>query len=72
MSKSIPLSIVLAYLLVEVALAQSFPEQEWNYLEDPAAYDWNTEVLDNFRDYIVDSSYVTGLMIVQNGIVVFD
>lgn len=55
-----------------VSFSQNFPEETWNEIEDPAAHGWNAKALEAYRDFITDSTVITGLMIVQDGNVVFD
>lgn len=55
-----------------LSFAQTFPDDEWSYLDDPAIQGWDPEFLEAYHDYIVDSSYITGLMIIQDGHVIFE
>ena len=64
-------SIIVVLLLGQaVALAQPFPGESWSYREN--AEGWDQSALSDFRDYIVDSTYLTGLLIVQGGEIVFE
>jgi CubicO group peptidase (beta-lactamase class C family) len=64
-------TIIAGLLLIPtIALAQSFPGATWSYRTD--APDWDREALRDFRNYIVDSSVVTGFLIVHNGEIVFE
>ena len=64
-----PLLLLFFYT---VSFSQTFPDKTWNKYEDPAAHGWNPEKLRTYRDFITDSTVVTGLMIVQGGNVVFE
>jgi len=74
--KSIPMKKLL-YLLVLIpsiifqTLGQEIPEKEWKYHDDPTSIGWSEEKMGELRNYIIDSSSVNGMMIIQNGQVVF-
>jgi CubicO group peptidase (beta-lactamase class C family) len=48
-----------------------FPDSDWVFVDHPEQIGWPVQKLDSFRKYIIDSSVVTGLMIIQKGKVVF-
>ncbi len=50
--------------------AQVFPDPDWESHPEPEG--WNAEKLRQYRQYIRDSSVVTGLMVVQNGKIVLE
>lgn len=54
------------------SFSQTFPKETWNEIEDPTERGWNADALEEYRDFIIDSTVVTGLMIAQDGNVVFD
>ncbi len=65
---------IFSFLLVtfvSIASAQVFPTDEWAYNENPESDGWNLEKLRELRDYIIDSTRVTGLVIVHKGQIVF-
>ena len=66
------LFIIIAGLLLipTLALAQPFPGATWSYRDN--APEWDRAALRDLREYIVDSSVVTGLVIVQDGEIVFE
>ena len=49
-----------------------FPGEEWSYHEDPASAGWSEEGRDAFRSYLVDSTVITGCVIVHKGQIVFE
>lgn len=53
-------------------MAQSFPDRVWHHANEEEAQPWQNEKTRAFRRYLVDSTVVTGLMIVHKGKVVFD
>lgn len=49
----------------------SFPDSDWKAIDHPEQLGWPVQKLDSFRSYIIDSSVVTGLMIIHKGKIVF-
>ena len=47
-------------------------QEQWNYNEHPEEAGWDIEKMREFNRYIIDSTKVTGLVIVHNGEIVFD
>ncbi|MGD1893830.1 MAG: serine hydrolase domain-containing protein [Cyclobacteriaceae bacterium] len=72
MRKTFYLFCTLLMLAGVSSLAQTFPGEDWNYTEIPQAQGWDAEKSEAFRRYIIDSSYVTGLLIVHDGNIVFE
>ncbi|MBO0323605.1 serine hydrolase [Muricauda sp. CAU 1633] len=75
--KSIPqhLSIFLSllfFLCFSGAKAQVFPDRVWQHASENEAKGWNNPKMEAFHEYLVDSTKITGLMIVHKGKVVFD
>jgi CubicO group peptidase (beta-lactamase class C family) len=70
------LATSLMALLLAAVCASSFgqviPGDQWDYLDDPEAHGWDTGKINEFRDFLVDETHVTGLMIVHKGRVVFE
>jgi CubicO group peptidase (beta-lactamase class C family) len=72
-SRFIPCLVMLAALCASPAnYAQEIPGDYWDYSDDPAAQGWDEERLSAFREFLVDDTHVTGLMIVHQGRVVFE
>ena len=67
----IAIALVLQAVLITPSFAQEFPGEEWTFNEHPEEQGWNLEKLRDYRRYIIDSTKVTGLVIVQNGQIVF-
>jgi len=72
MRKTFYLLCTLLSLAGGSGLAQTFPGEDWNYTKIPEAQDWDAEKSEAFHRYIIDSSYVTGLLIVHDGNIVFE
>ena len=50
---------------------KTFPDSDWIFVDHPEQMGWPIQKLDSFRIYIIDSTVVTGLMIIQKGRVIF-
>ncbi len=61
----------LLFLSPELLPAQNFPDKEWEIADKPEEMGWDTEKGKDFYRYVVDSSHVTGLMIIQDGKLIF-
>ena len=48
-----------------------FPDSSWEYIKDPSAQGWDTTKLKNLKQFIIDSANTTGMMVIQNGKVIF-
>lgn len=65
------LLIALVSSFISASYAQVFPAAHWEKVEHAAIYGWDTEKLNALEDYIVDSTATTGMMIIQNGEVIY-
>lgn len=63
---------VLFFLLSTQIFAQVFPIPDWSYNEEPESTGWDTDKMQQFYKYIVDSSHITGFLIIHKGQIVFD
>jgi CubicO group peptidase (beta-lactamase class C family) len=74
MTKKIVVSLVLLLLSTPVTrlFAQDFPNQKWEYTKNPEQFGWGISQLDNLRTFIIDSTQITGFIIVYKGKVVFE
>jgi len=54
------------------ANAQLYPNEKWSYNENPSKDGWDNKRSKDFRKYLIDSTYITGLQIVQDGKIVFE
>lgn len=70
--KALLLLLVGTYLLWSCkSEAQIFPGQEWASAENPTAMGWSQTARDQFTRYIIDSTHITGLVVVQKGQIVY-
>lgn len=49
-----------------------YPNTSWSYCTKPEEYGWNPDKIKALHQYVRDSTYATGVMIVQSGKVLFD
>jgi len=54
------------------AQAQDYPGADWEKVAHPAFYGWNTEMLSTLQEYVVDSTMSTGMLLIQDGKVVYE
>jgi CubicO group peptidase (beta-lactamase class C family) len=68
------LSLVFILLILSVVTirAQEFPKDDWTFNKHPEQNGWNIKKLKEYRKYIIDSTKITGLVIVQNGQIIFN
>lgn len=52
--------------------AQEFPDRVWHRASPEEAKAWNNPKAEAFQEYLIDSTKITGLMIVHKGKVVFE
>jgi CubicO group peptidase (beta-lactamase class C family) len=64
--------LFLLFLTISALKAQEYPNPEWQYIDKPELAGWNTEKLRTLREFIIDSTSLTGMMIVHKGKVVFE
>ncbi len=63
--------LLLQPFLITPCIAQEFPGADWTFVESPQDLGWNPEKLEEYKSYIIDSTKVTGLVIVHDGKIVF-
>lgn len=64
--------LIVLNLMVSTAMyCQTFPETSWKINKDSKNENWDSEGLKTYRDYIIDSTKVTGLVIVHKGEIIF-
>lgn len=63
---------VLVFTLLATLTSSIFAQGEWRYNEHPELSGWDLDKLKDYNRFIIDSTSVTGLMIIHNGKVVFD
>ena len=71
MKKSLSFLILFSLFTASI-VAQVFPNQNWSYNEDSEADGWNLKKMEEFNRYIIDSTKITGLVIIHKGQIVFD
>jgi CubicO group peptidase (beta-lactamase class C family) len=54
------------------SFSQNFPKTEWEKVKIPSFYGWHQNYLDSLENYIVDSTATTGMMIIQDGRVIYE
>ena len=66
-------SIVIIFLFLQTKLiAQVFPQTNWNYNLQPEKNNWDTAKFKSMRNFVIDSTHVTGMMIIHKGLIVFE
>jgi CubicO group peptidase (beta-lactamase class C family) len=66
------LIIALSLIISNIISGRTFPGETWNYNSNKRNPNWDSKGLQEFRDYIVDSTVVTGLVIVHKGEIIFE
>ncbi len=61
------LSAVLA-----ISTSFIFAQNEWSYNKNPKNTGWNSDKIEKFNTYIIDSTNVTGLVIIHNSQIIFE
>lgn len=64
--------IILIFAAFVTITSSVFAQNEWTYSKNLEATGWDSNSLKEFNKYIIDSTKVTGLMLIHNGKVVFD
>ncbi|WP_053990048.1 serine hydrolase [Mangrovimonas sp. TPBH4] len=65
-------TIFFYFILINFyGFSQSFPNKDWAINKNPSQVGWNPIKMKSFNDFIVDSTKVTGLMIIHKGEVVY-
>lgn len=73
MRKTLWIICSLAYLLFGCeSKAQTFPDETWSRVENPEAMGWPDAERRNFERYIIDSTNITGLVLVHKGQIVLE
>lgn len=48
-----------------------FPDNNWEYVNDPSVQGWDKAKLRELKQFIIDSANTTGMMVIQHGKVIF-
>jgi CubicO group peptidase (beta-lactamase class C family) len=65
------LFILILSLSVMNSSGQEYPDYQWKFMDDPGPAGWDTTALHKLKQFILDSTAITGFMIVRKGMVVF-
>ncbi|WP_170110262.1 serine hydrolase domain-containing protein [Flavilitoribacter nigricans] len=63
---------LLLLLSTATAQAQTFPGEEWTFNETPEQDGWDRDKGRDLFRYLVDSTHITGMVVVHKGQIVFD
>ncbi|MEN0051022.1 MAG: hypothetical protein AAF806_28415, partial [Bacteroidota bacterium] len=66
------LLLVTTLLLSCLVNAQIYPEQDWTRLQNPSELGWGETERSAFTRYIIDSTNITGLVIIHKGKIVLE
>ncbi|MBN1651472.1 MAG: serine hydrolase [Bacteroidales bacterium] len=55
-----------------ICKAQVYPDNSWINAENPIAMGWGESERSAFMHYLIDSTHITGLLIIQQGKIVFE
>jgi hypothetical protein len=65
--------LIIVFLISQTKLiAQQFPKTSWEYNLQPENNGWDTTKLKSLKKFVVDSTQITGMMIIHKGSVVFE
>ncbi len=65
--------LIIVFLFLQTQLiAQQFPKTSWVFDLHPEKSGWDTTKLKNLRKFVIDSTQITGMMIIHKGSVVFE
>ncbi|MEJ2585477.1 MAG: serine hydrolase [Robiginitalea sp.] len=63
---------LLLFCFLSILTGPLFAQDDWVYNESPETSGWDAEKAAQYNRYIIDSTVVTGLVIVQDGQIVFE
>ncbi len=66
------LIIILFMSIPKNGIAQNFPDKEWKHNAQPVFSGWDQSRLDLLKNYVIDSTSTTGMMIIHDGEVIFE
>lgn len=64
--------IIASFFVSNTLFGQTFPDATWEYNIDKTNENWDYKSLKTFRKYIIDSTHITGMMIVHKGKIIFE
>ena len=64
---------LLIVLIVSNSIqAQRFPGKDWDFVDEIDETKWNIDKGESFYRFLIDSTFITGMVIVHEGEVIFD
>jgi CubicO group peptidase (beta-lactamase class C family) len=72
MRKFQSLLIIIFLFSLTKLIAQQFPRTSWEHNLQPEKNGWDTIKLKSLRTFVIDSTQITGMMIIHKGSVVFE
>ncbi|MDY8135092.1 serine hydrolase [Aquimarina sp. 2201CG5-10] len=63
---------ILAIISVKTAFSQTFPGKNWERNEYSIFSGWDQNKLEAIREYVVDSTATTGMLIIHDGEIIFE
>lgn len=72
--KKLKLIIAIIFVFASSVIAvkaQEYPGKDWSFNKTIVQNGWNLKKLKKYRKYIIDSTKITGLVLVQNGKIIF-
>lgn len=64
--------LLIIFMLTFTFVFGQNPSNNWSYNEDPESDGWNSKKMEEFNRYIIDSTHITGFLIIHKGQIVFD
>ncbi len=64
--------LINTLLISSFLVAQTFPSKDWQQVDHPTFVGWNEAGLMELQQYVIDSTMITGIMIIHDGKVIFN
>ncbi|PWI29322.1 serine hydrolase [Flavobacteriaceae bacterium LYZ1037] len=64
-------TVLFAFFFITTLNAQTFPREDWTYNTNYETNGWDASKLKNYKQFLIDSTQITGLVIVHQGEIVF-
>lgn len=64
-------TLLVALFIVNAINAQTFPTEDWSFNENYKINGWDSSKLESFNKFLINSTNITGLVIVHKGEIVF-
>ena len=72
MTKCIIFWLLIFILSFQTVQAQNFPNPNWEYYKNTSEAGWDQKKVDTLYRFIVDSTFITGFLIIHDGKVVYE